>query len=414
MGNQTQIKYQFARELVEWSRTGKEPESANQDVRYFLDLQEKRLKERGVHMEYELERPKDDRDISMGGIYGRAGRDSAKYESYIDYRNYTRQLSFYRGGKKKFSKKAPEVLYVTTTWLKEGEITGEETYCCPSCGAISTIRELQEGCPYCKTRFVMSDLFPKVTDFLYARDYAEHGDLKQRILRFVIIGAAIGMLAGFLSGFGAKEGVTFAGVIGTGVFGALAGYVAWAFGKIGSIFGAAAGSVGMQVDRQGAKKRITELLGEFDPGFSFDYFLNQILSTVKIIIFAKDRTNLVQYVGRDPHPEFDEILECTFRGKMKLNYHQVQNGYATISVNIEMDDVRDRGGRVFEREDVFCVTMVKNIMRTEEPGFSIKKVQCAGCGGSFDATKERHCPYCGAVYDFAQDGWLVTDIRKVK
>lgn len=31
--------------------------------------------------------------------------------------------------------------------------------------------------------------------------------------------------------------------------------------------------------------------------------------------------------------------------------------------------------------------------------FSIAKVQCSNCGGSFDARKEKCCPYCDQPYD---------------
>ena len=55
----SEIKYRFARELVEWVRTGRFPKSANQDVCYALELQKTRLDEHGLCMDYELEPPKD-------------------------------------------------------------------------------------------------------------------------------------------------------------------------------------------------------------------------------------------------------------------------------------------------------------------------------------------------------------------
>ncbi|RHW02481.1 hypothetical protein DXA91_00120 [Clostridium sp. OF09-10] len=40
----------------------------------------------------------------------------------------------------------------------------------PACGAVSQIKALFEGCPYCHTRFLMQDLYPKVANFYSIED----------------------------------------------------------------------------------------------------------------------------------------------------------------------------------------------------------------------------------------------------
>ena len=42
------LSQRFAQELTAWSGTDKLPQSANQDVRYGLELQAKRMKDRGL------------------------------------------------------------------------------------------------------------------------------------------------------------------------------------------------------------------------------------------------------------------------------------------------------------------------------------------------------------------------------
>lgn len=54
---------------------------------------------------------------------------------------------------------------------------------------------------------------------------------------------------------------------------------------------------------------------------------------------------------------------------------------------------------------------MKNITRMEEFGFSVKKVKCSCCGGSFDATRERYCAYYGEPYDMREDGWTIMELR---
>ena len=51
-----------------------------------------------------------------------------------------------------------------------GEDVSEDTYSCPNCGAIATIKEFQDGCKSCGTSFKMSDLFPKVSNYFFVWD----------------------------------------------------------------------------------------------------------------------------------------------------------------------------------------------------------------------------------------------------
>lgn len=414
MGRESEFGVRFAKQLVEWSRTGKEPECANSDVRYFLDLQEARLKERGIRMEYELAEPKKAEEAVAGSTFRSKRRQSIKYESNTDFHNYTRRLTFFRGDKKCFSRKKDEILYVTTTDIKTDKMSGAEPYCCPNCGAVSTVRKLQEGCPYCQTRFVMSDLFPKVTEFMFVSEVGERASkLKVKIGIFMLFAAVIMASVNFFLNIGKASVVELVlAVIGGAAGGALLGYFVWAIGKFLSIMAQAIGSLAPMARQQEAKRKLTTVLSGFDPSFSYDYFLNSLAATVKIILFAKERGNLIQYVGQEAHPEFDDIIEANVNGRVGLNYYKVQDGYCAINMNIGMDVIRDDGNRIYQKRETFAVTVLKNVTVPEQPGFSIRAVECRNCGGSFDATKIRHCPHCGAPYDLRQDAWVVTQIFK--
>lgn len=414
-GRQSDISVRFAKQLVEWSRSGKEPECANSDVRYFLDLQEARQKERGIRMEYELTMPVKVEELVAGSTFRSKRRQSIKYESNTDFQNYTRKLTFFRGDKKCFLRKKDEILYVTATDIKTNKMSGEEAYCCPNCGAVSTIQKLQDGCPYCQTRFMMSDLFPKVTEFMFAPETGERaGKLKVKIGIFMLFAAAIMAGLNFFLNVGENSDTELVlAVIGGAVGGAILGYFVWAIGKFVSIMGQAVGSLGPLARQQEAKRKLTTLLSGFDPSFSYDYFLNRLVSSIKIILFAKDRRNLIQYVGQELHPEFDDIIEANMNGRIALNNYRVQDGYCAINMNIGMDVIHDGTNRIYQKRETFVVTILKNVTVPEELGFSIRAVKCRNCGSSFDATKMRHCPQCGTPYDLRQDAWVVTQIFKV-
>ena len=404
------IKYRFARELVRWTQTGELPKSADQDIRYFLELQGNRLKERSLQMEYILE-SNEKTESYNGGFHSRTSMTSRKYECVVDYRRYKKTLQFYRDGKRKFSKKMPVILYVSNIWLKGENLTGAETYCCPSCGAISTVMELQQGCPYCQSKFFMSDLFPKATGFFFLKDEVSPQNVEVNAKTVTMFSAVIVAACSVVGNFGDSIAELIYGVIVGAIVGGFLGYCMYSIKMIGVVMKAAFASLPAVVEKHSIEKKLVKILGGFDPSFSYDYFVNQVVSALKIIIFAKDRTNLVIYEGQDLHPEFDNIIEATYGGDIRLVDYQVRNGYATIWLNVHMMDVYDTGSRIYQKKDVFCVTLVKNVMRMEELGFSIKMVQCKKCGSSFDATKERHCPFCNEVYDMKEDAWTVMDVR---
>ncbi|MDE7232681.1 MAG: hypothetical protein K2N37_06380, partial [Lachnospiraceae bacterium] len=88
--------------------------------------------------------------------------------------------------------------------------------------------------------------------------------------------------------------------------------------------------------------------------------------------------------------------------------------FCEVTVNVFLDNLYDNGKRIFQRRDKYRVWVRKNIKRPINMNFSIRHLQCKGCGMSFDATKEKHCPGCGTEYDLATEDWVVTKIVRLK
>ena len=57
--------------------------------------------------------------------------------------------------------------------------------------------------------------------------------------------------------------------------------------------------------------------------------------------------------------------------------------------------------------------VAKNVSTPTYAGFSIKKIECKTCGGSFDGSHQRTCPFCQNVYDMKEEGWVITKIGEV-
>ena len=57
------------------------------------------------------------------------------------------------------------------------------------------------------------------------------------------------------------------------------------------------------------------------------------------------------------------------------------------------------------------VTLVRNLNAPIQYNFSIKKLECPSCHGSFDATRNVTCPYCGGSYRVEDADWAVENIE---
>ena len=114
----------FTEELHEWSLNGKEPSLASRDLRYFLDLQERRLKKGNIAREEYFTHVKEE-------IRGTSHRKENGYSSKILYREAMQEIAFHKDGKQIRKIRRPVNLYVTFV-DKEGHEDRE--YICPNCG----------------------------------------------------------------------------------------------------------------------------------------------------------------------------------------------------------------------------------------------------------------------------------------
>lgn len=410
---------EFAGQLSDWSKTGKLPSAGNQDIRYALSLQQERLDKCQAGMEYMLKLRGEWLDRISGAVFS-----SEKYTNRLVWRAYQRTVNYYVKEKKCLSVRENENMYAMITWLNNGNM--QETYCCPNCGNISGVGELLEGCPYCKTRFLMSDLFPKVTEYHFLRDYGMNNrEGKSTLKKWMIPGALIVILLSSPNAISVfiqsiRDGGSVAGsalelllpLVVSGVFGAIGGYIVWAVSTMAKLFKDCFKQVPMAAGITEARNRLTAFMKQFDPGFSYEYFIGSMQALLKILIFTDDRTNLAVYEGTFDGTMFDRIIDAQFEGAVTLNRCWAEGNYCYLDINVHMSVVYCQDQGVTRRSEKFAMVVCRNKNRPVDYGFSIKKVSCKSCGASFDASKERHCPYCGSSYELKEDDWVITSIKR--
>ena len=403
----------FAAQLEEYTRTQTPPSYGNQDVQYYLELWQKRLKSKELQLEY---------DFIPRGLFAdkspiKKSWSDDKYINQMECRTCKLTRTLYRNGEKVYKKGQNETFYETITFSKDGNAVLEELYTCPNCGAISKVKELQKGCNYCGTYFEIRDLFPKVTNFYSVKDDSgTETEIKKDIIKFVIpsiLIAVIGYSCYFL--FQERNPVLaiIQGIFAGGIFGIIFGYVAWAISKLTSLFIGAGRTLGMLVNSAGSGKRFVNFMKQYSPEFSFEYFAGKGVSLLKMIIYTEDVTELPNYVGKPIGNLFSDIVESSYSGAVALKKEcEVKGKYVYVTVEVYMEDIYDKNGHIYKKKDKFRLHLYRSIDRPINYNFSIKEIQCKSCGSSFDATKQRTCPNCGTGYEIGDDDWVVTAIEK--
>lgn len=415
-----EVYRRFVYEVTEWSRKGYSPIIASQDLRYAFDLQRKRLEDKGVNIELVYNLRGDYLD-SIGSVC--SVNDPGRYKSLIVYRHYENAADYKINNKVKLRKKANQILYLMITRL-EGQNVNLE-YSCPNCGAISDIKTLLSGCPSCGTRFIMNDLFPKVTNYYVLPDYAENKkSISHSVPKWLVAGAFIGMVGFFIYSLSVNfysgnnidltDAITdvFISTLKGLFFGAIGGYIGWAIAKISSMAGNAAKNMPYLAPNLEARKKLPELMGSIDKNFSYEFFIGKMFALLKIMVFSDDYQNLAIYEGQHLQNTFKDIVDVQYKGGIKLNSFEVKGQHCYVGLTMVTTAFYEKSGKIEEKDEQFNMTVCQNINSIANTNFSIKCVSCKSCGGSFDATREHNCPYCGNPYHLGEDDWVVLSFNK--
>ncbi len=397
---------QFTDELHAWSLTGKEPSCASRDLRYFLDQQEKRLKKEGITREEEYTHVKEE-------ISGCANRTGNGYSSKMLYREAMQNI-IYRKGEKQLKKiHRPVTLYANVV-DKEGH--ENRSYTCPNCGHAMTALEARDGCPFCDTFFETDDVYPCVSSYYTVPGIVERAGLMDRLKKEMIIaGVSFGGILAVISFFSWNDMMLPFRILGALFFGALYGGVAafiWymlrSFLLLIRAFKEAGRSLPM-LKALRSRNKMMAFMKPYDPDFSYEAFEGRVLSLLRSIIFSDDRDTLSVWEGRRDLSEFDDIADMQYRGAVYIRHCGMKDGLLRVEGTAFLTDTYIRKS-VREKDETIRFVLEKEAGGPADPGFSIHRVKCPSCGGSFDAMHRRTCPYCDSRYELKKKDWIVKEM----
>lgn len=384
------------------------------DLQYAIELQKKRLESKGLRMECEIT----PRGHFPHGEISREWSDGM-FRSHMDIRSCNWKRRIFEGTKKVFQDSQDKMLYTTATDLITGARNIEnETYTCPNCGNVTTIGKLREGCPYCGTHFELQDLYPRVGGFYYVKEIGgTEKEVKKDVFRFMIPCAAVFGAFGLIVSLFNQEEIKILWILGLLFFtafsagaGAVLGYFVWASLKLGSIFYEAIRALQLLPGVMGSKKRYENELKSSTPDFSFDYFANKVGTLAKMLVFSENPAALPICVGDHIDNPYSDVVDALFRGPVIIRSFKKEGNYCHIKADAEFDLLHKTKLGFINRRQYVTLFLARDMTQPLRKYYSVKKVSCRNCGGSFDASRYDHCPFCGTEYDIRKEDWFVTGL----
>ncbi len=397
----------FIDELHQWSLSGREPSAASRDLRYFLDCRERRLSALGLSLEENHEHVKDE-------VSGDIPRNGHPYRADVIYREAVQEQTYRRNGRLLKRYRTPVIFYASML-EKDGY---EDFVCtCPNCGNTAMASEMREGCPYCGTVFEIEDAYPQFTGFFTVSGIVSRSDLNEKLpvvmkrifaLSAVIL-TVISVLADadYVWWFRLLKGL-FTGAFGGGLI-TLLSYMAFSLFLLVKVMKEAGRSVPL-LKGAGTKKKLEDAMKPYDPDFSYEYFEGKLISLLRTAVFSDDRSSLSILRCENELSKADRIVDMEYRGASQLVRFKETDGMIRISVKAFMTcTYADR--RIYRRDRDFLVTLERSSSERTDPGFTVHKVQCASCGGSFDSLHLKYCPHCGMPYELKHKDWVITSVK---
>lgn len=388
-------------------------DAADRDLNYGMKLQHDRLEKHGVTMKM---------DITPRGIWtegfklGRCQGDD-HFEFYKEARTCKKDESYYKNGRRLYRNVDNYELSQTVTDFATEEKPADRQYKCPSCGAVSTVAQLVAGCPYCGTKFKMTDFYPKVSNYYFNLDTTHKSGRVAKICKWTIPISFGGIFTPFIffGGFNALTyqhvsgfiGIVLIGLFLALIFGPTFGYcIAYWIDKMKYQENEARRNK-MATVYKDSRRVFKDYMQNLSKEFSYEYFADKTVALIKMLIYSDKPEELTFYNGPALDPSLQNILNVTSLGEVGITRMEVIGDYVVVNANVHLDDTYIDGDRIRVAHDMFRVIMKKNITKPVNLGFNITSLHCPSCAGSYDATRTKICPHCGSANRIEDVDWAV-------
>lgn len=402
----------FAQEFNAWHQESIVPTSCDGDTLYFLKLQKERLEKKGLRMTNQVMPVK-------GSSYGTAtlSRKTLWYTTDMVYEDINRTIRFYNMQELIYEREVEQVMYEIIAHSPNEAQTFNITMTCPNCGAVSHVAALEEGCRYCGTKFRITDLFPRVVNlfFLKSKSTATMSGMAGRTFFItMLVVFVVESVAMIIGGTGFLPATLAACFFAAFFCGGLIGLILVDLRLVVSLFDKDGMKHVSLFKWSSSKRKITNIMKKYDTNFAYDKFEGQIVALIRMAVFAEQPEMLACYRGGQRDDRFSDVLEMTYTNAICLKKVRMDRNILHMSLRTWWINYSENQGKINKTGDCIDVEISTNVGVMEPPGFSITSVACPNCGGSFDAVRQKVCPYCGSEYHMENEGWVIEDMRLIR
>lgn len=394
----------YVKQLSTWTEDGAIPEHVSQDVRCALELQRKHWQTLGLDVHHDIQKIKGDASRGAASV----SYSDKVFINHIVVDNKELTTTIHNSNGEIYRKTMNIGLPVVIQELKEGaQPPSDMTMNCPNCGAPATVAQIENGCPYCGTHFIMKELYPKVVNYFFEKLLGQGQKKNYReLITFILVSTVLMLVIGpFLW---PADSSVFNSIISSIICGAIIGFSVFCLYKMLEVF-AHIGKSFQGAEKTGKSAMFALKLRKIDPDFSSEYFRDRAMHLFRMIAYSEDPG--VYTACECGRPESWETIVDASLHRFGVDQYRIEGQECTVSVTLYLDCLIYNNGRIKSKGKKVHMTLRKEITAPTDLGFSVKAVNCSSCGGSFDAEQVKRCPYCGHDYDLSRHDWIVTDIR---
>lgn len=197
-----------------------------------------------------------------------------------------------------------------------------------------------------------------------------------------------------------------------GLMGAFIGLMCGGFAFLGYAIYKAIQGISEVGGSKSAERKIERKIQAFDSAFSYKLFEGQLLSFLKMALFTEEPGNLACFEGTSIPERYRDLVDMSYHGTIALKGIETDGDTVKMNLGVFLRDTYYVNNHIKIKDEEIRLQVARKRSARTDAGFSIKKVECKACGGSFDASHQRICPYCHNAYDMKEQNWVITRIEK--
>ena len=270
----------------------------------------------------------------------------------------------------------------------------EKTRVCPNCGSESTSEECMNGCPFCGTKF-------RLTNYTYklAGNYEGVSHIKPERLLFIpmILIFLVTFIYQFMTSVDVPIMMILISSLSTSVFLGIVFYLAISI-PLGIFLFA-------RIVRDNRLSDYCKKVRKNDPNFSTDEFSAEFLSRIRAF-FLSDESDNIRFISGLKGGQFLDVADVHLSSIKSIDTVPSPD-FFIIRAHVILTLIRVNNGRLIRQKSAFAIDIYRTIQAKTERITDKEVFTCPSCASSISILEGGHCRFCGTTSDLSKHGWVL-------